>query len=420
MSSRPSAARAPFVAVAGLSARMLAQSAVRAGLRVVALDVFGDRDTREAAALWFDIGGGPLSIDPARLAEALGRSARLPGLIGWIDGSGLEPFVARLCGAPGLPRFIGKSVEAGAQVRDPRRFFALLDELDIPHPPVAFTLPAAAPGWLLKRADGCGGTHVEPLVTLAGREIPAQAYFQRHSRGRAMSALFLAARGSARVIGFAQQLTCRVGTLPFVHAGSIGPVDLPPAVEIRVRAAIAALCARVGLAGINSCDFLLDGESFEVLEINTRPSSTMTLYETASPDAWPRGLVASHIDACRRGRLPPEPAPATCRAGQRVLFAPHPFAVSQAFSDACVRDPRCRDVPMPGTWIEAGQPVCTLLVRAPSVDAVRHELDAQHALVLQRIESCREPLQAVLQVPFQAPLQASFHEPDRDFIHCDS
>ncbi|MEC5404572.1 ATP-grasp domain-containing protein [Paraburkholderia sp. MPAMCS5] len=404
MISHPSSTHGPFVAVAGLSARMLAQSAARAGLRAVALDVFGDRDTRETSELWFDIGGAALSIDAARLAEALERSARLPGLIGWVDGSGLEPFVARLCGTPGLPRFLGNPVEASAAVRDPRRFFALLDELDIAHPRVAFTRPARAQGWLVKHADGCGGTHVEPLAALVDTQIPAQAYFQQHSPGRAMSALFVAARGSARVIGFAQQLTCAMGGLPFVHAGSIGPAELPLAAEVKVRAAIAALCARVGLAGINSCDFLLDGDTVALLEINTRPSSTMALYETASPDAWPRGLLACHIDACRHGRLPAEPARATCCAGQKVLFAPHPFAASQSFSDACLRDPHCRDVPMPGTWIEAGQPVCTLLVRAASADTARQALDAQHARVLQRIETCHEPR----------------YEPNRAFIHCHS
>jgi predicted ATP-grasp superfamily ATP-dependent carboligase len=298
MNSRPSLSHAPFVAVAGLSARMLAQSAARAGLRVAALDVFGDRDTREAAELWFDIGAGQLSIDYARLVAALERTARLPGLIGWIDGSGLEPFVAQLCRARGLPRFIGNPAEASAAVREPRRFFALLDALGIPHPPVAFTRPAEganegandvaneAQGWLIKHADGCGGTHIEPATAVSDSHVPAQGYFQRRSSGRSLSALFIAARGSARVLGFAEQLTCRMGNLPFVHAGSIGPlgpVDLPPAVEARVRAAIAALCAQTGLAGINSCDFLLDGDTFELLEINTRPSSTMTLYETACP-----------------------------------------------------------------------------------------------------------------------------------------
>lgn len=417
MNSRPSLSHAPFVAVAGLSARMLAQSAARAGLRVAALDVFGDRDTREAAELWFDIGAGQLSIDYARLVAALERTARLPGLIGWIDGSGLEPFVAQLCRTRGLPRFIGNPAEASAAVREPRRFFALLDALGIPHPPVAFTRPAEganegandvaneAQGWLIKHADGCGGTHIEPATAVSDSHVPAQGYFQRRSSGRSLSALFIAARGSARVLGFAEQLTCKMGNLPFVHAGSIGPlgpVDLPPAVEARVRAAIAALCAQTGLAGINSCDFLLDGDTFELLEINTRPSSTMTLYETASPDAWPDGLLACHIEACRHGRLPapasPEtPAPAAWRAGQQVLFAPRPFVVSQSFSDACLRDPCCRDVPMPGTWIEAGQPVCTLLVRAASLDAVRHALEEQRALVLQRIETCHEPDYAFIQ-----------------------
>ena len=413
MNPRPSLSHAPFVAVAGLSARMLAQSAARAGLRVVALDVFGDRDTREAAELWFDIGAGQLSIDYARLVAALERAARLPGLIGWIDGSGLEPFVAQLCRTRGLPRFIGNPAEASAAVREPRRFFALLDALDIPHPAVAFTRPAdgategatEAQGWLVKHADGCGGTHIEPAAAVSDSRVAAQEYFQRRSTGRSLSALFIAACGNARVLGFAEQFTCKMGNLPFVHAGSmgpLGPLDLPPPVEARVRAAIAALCARTGLTGINSCDFLLDGDAFELLEINTRPSSTMTLYETASPDAWPHGLLACHIEACRHGRLPapaiPQtPAPAAWRAGQQVLFAPRPFVVSRSFSDACLRDPCCRDVPMPGTWIEAGQPVCTLLVRAASLDAVRHALEAQRVLVLQRIETRHEPDYAFIQ-----------------------
>ncbi|WP_454874205.1 ATP-grasp domain-containing protein [Paraburkholderia xenovorans] len=399
MKPPPSLPSAPFVAVAGLSARMLAQSAARAGLRVAALDVFGDRDTREASELWFDIGGGPLSIDAERLVAALERTARLPGLIGWIDGSGLEPFVARLCGMPRLPRFIGNPVEASAAVREPRRFFALLDALEIAHPPVVFAPPAVAHGWLVKRADGCGGTHIEPAAAFSDPRIPAQIYFQRRRGGRSLSALFIAACGHARVLGFAEQLTCEMGNLPFVHAGSIGPIDLPLTVQARVHAAIAALCAQTRLTGINSCDFLLDGDAFELLEINTRPSSTMTLYETASPHAWPRGLLACHIEACRLGRLPaaPTPAAAPWRAGQQVLFAPRPFTVSQSFSDACLHDPRCRDVPMPGTRIETGQPVCTLLVRAASVDAVRCALDAQRAFVLQRIDTCHEPDYAFIQ-----------------------
>ncbi|MFL9929200.1 ATP-grasp domain-containing protein [Paraburkholderia sp. RL18-103-BIB-C] len=406
MKSRQPLSHAPFVAVAGLSARLLAQSAVRAGLRVAALDIFGDRDTRAASEIWFDIGGdgGALAIDRARLIDALTRVARLPHFLGWIDGSGLEPLMAQLCREPGLPRFIGNDAEANAAVREPRRFFALLDSLHIAHPAVSFAWPGTPAGWLFKDAFGCGGTHIKPASALDTTPVPAQGYFQRIGNGRPVSALFIGARGHAHLIGFAEQLTCELGDLAFVHAGSIGPINLPPQVAARVQEALDALCARTGLVGINSCDFLLDGDAFQVLEINARPSSTMALYETASPDAWPDGLLACHLDACRSGRPPSAASMALARqprwcAGQHVLFAPRPFTVSAAFSDACLRDPHCHDVPMPGTRVEAGQPVCTLLMRAASADAVRRALDAQHARVVQRIETCDESDHACIQYP---------------------
>ncbi|OLL31524.1 ATP-binding protein [Burkholderia sp. SRS-W-2-2016] len=386
---------APFVAVAGLSARLLAQSAARAGLRVAALDTFGDRDTREAAELWFDIGSGALEIERARLVDALARVARLPGLIGWIGGSGLEPLIGELCDEPGLPRLLGNDARALAAVREPRRFFGLLDELGIAHPAVSFDWPADPPGWLFKLADGCGGTHIRAAELLDFASLTRQGYFQRLGQGRSLSTLFIAARGRAYLLGFAEQLTCTVGTLRFVHAGSLGPIDVSAALAARVQQALDALCERSGLVGLNSCDFLSDGSTFDVLEINARPSATLALYEAASPDAWPAGLLACHLDACRHGHPPPAASLALARrprgrAGQRVLFAPAPFTVTNAFSDACLRDPQCRDVPMPGTRVDAGQPVCTLLVRAASLAAVSAELDAQHARVLQRIETREE------------------------------
>ena len=41
-----------MLALAALSARALAEAAAREGLRAVALDVFGDADTRRHAADW--------------------------------------------------------------------------------------------------------------------------------------------------------------------------------------------------------------------------------------------------------------------------------------------------------------------------------------------------------------------------------
>jgi predicted ATP-grasp superfamily ATP-dependent carboligase len=390
-------AQAPYIAAVGLSARMLAQSARRAGLNVAALDIFGDRDTRRHAPLWFDIGGESLSIDPQRLFDALERTARLPRMLGFVTGSGLEPLMQELCSALRLPRLIGNSADATAAVREPRRFFALLDRLGIAHPEVSCAAPLDRAGWLFKRADGCGGTHIEALDTTANKPA-ADGYFQRMSVGRSMSALFVAARRKAFVIGFAEQLSQSVGNRPFLHTGSIGPADVSPQIMDDVTTAIGAIVANTGLVGLNSIDFLMDGETFQILEINARPSSTMTLYETATPEAWPRGLIACHLDACLDGRLPMPCPPASTRskAGQRVVFAPRSLIVSGPFSDACLTDPACHDVPHPGVRIGAGEPVCTLVVTQPSTSAVRDELERREALVLQRIETCHEHTDAVI------------------------
>ncbi|SAL01822.1 ATP-grasp domain-containing protein [Caballeronia ptereochthonis] len=386
------ASRAPRVAVAGLSARLLAQSAARAGLDVVALDIFGDRDTREHAGMWFDIGGNGLSIDRARLYDALEHAARLPRMLGLIVTSGLEPLAGELSRAPRVPRFIGNGAQAAA-VRDPKRFFALLDEAGIAHPEVRFAPPAARQDWLVKRSDGCGGTHIEWAEDVEC--APPDAYFQRLAQGRSMSALFVAARREAAVIGFAEQLTVAAGRLPFVHAGSLGPVQLPPETASRIVDAIDTIIWQTDLTGLNSIDFLLDGDTFSVLEINTRPSSTMALYELAWPNTWPRGLIGAHLDACLHGELP-----RTLRtfanapplfAGQRVVFAPGRFAVSRAFSDACFDDPACHDVPLTGASIEAGFPVCTMTAVAPAFSDLRDELDREHARLLQRIATLSMP-----------------------------
>jgi uncharacterized protein len=380
-------ARAPRVAVAGLSARLLAQSAARAGLNVVALDIFGDRDTREHAQEWFDIGGEGLSIDRVRLYDALEHAARLPRMLGLIVTSGLEALTGELSRAQHVPRFIGNGANALA-VRDPRRFFNLLDRAGIAHPEVRHTTPEDRDGWLVKQPDGCGGTHIEWASKV--EQVQKSAYLQRFSHGRSMSALFVAAHREARVIGFAEQLTIEAGTLPLVHAGSFGPVNLPDEMASRITQGIESIVWETNLTGLNSIDFLLDGDIFSVLEVNTRPSSTMALYEAAWPDAWPRGLIGAHLDACLHGELPhthtamKKPSQ---RVGQRVVFAPKRFTVTPEFSDFCFYDAACHDVPLSHACIEQGMPVCTMSAVAPTLERLRDALEREHARLLQHIES---------------------------------
>ena len=78
--------------VAALSARLLAQSAQRAGWRVVALDLFGDVDTCAAADEWHSIGDpATLRVDGDLFLAALESARAKADCIGWIAGAGFEP-----------------------------------------------------------------------------------------------------------------------------------------------------------------------------------------------------------------------------------------------------------------------------------------------------------------------------------------
>ena len=80
-----------MLAVASISARLLAEIAAEEGHRVIALDLFGDDDTRGFSSQWLRIGGpSPMRIDGERLLDALGALAPPGDGEGWLTGSGFE------------------------------------------------------------------------------------------------------------------------------------------------------------------------------------------------------------------------------------------------------------------------------------------------------------------------------------------
>ncbi|WP_433706089.1 ATP-grasp domain-containing protein [Paraburkholderia sacchari] len=387
----------PAIVVAGLSARMLAESAQRAGWRVIALDLFGDSDMRRAAQRWHPVGhAATLSLDPARTRAALERASVEPGVMGWIAGSGFEACPA-LLRAPiaGLP-LIGNAAPAYDAVRTPARFFAMLSEHGIAFPETRMVPPPDASGWLRKEASGTGGQHIRlaDSVDGLGHDVRDGVYYQRFCEGRPMSALFLADGRRARVLGINEQLVARHGEHPFAWRGAIGPVQVGTRLADAVRHAVQTIVAASGLVGLNSLDFLSDGERCIVLEVNARPSATMALYD-CDPHTQPTPhtpLLARHVRACQGEALTAieteEEQGATTRSppvrGQLVVFAQDAHIVAPAFEDQARRLGWCHDIPVAGSAIAAGTPLCTVSATcAPgtSADAVRAALAARAAAI---------------------------------------
>jgi predicted ATP-grasp superfamily ATP-dependent carboligase len=376
------------IAVAAISARAMAEAAAEEGFDVVALDLFGDLDTRRAAPRWLPIGApGSLRIEPARVMDALrllaeGRAHGEP-VLGWVAGSGFEGEPELLAQAAAVLPLIGTAPSAVRRVREPAGFFGFLAAEGIDHPPVAFVPPADPAGWLMKDAHGCGGWHVQRAPWDAddgGIPVPAQRYFQREMPGLPMSATFIANGRDVHVLGFNLLEVRRIGTRPFVFCGATGPMPVPGAMAQRVGSIACAVTRAFELRGLCSLDFMRDGDALGVLEVNPRPPATMSLYRDALGST---GLMRAHLRACIDGELP-LPAPSSQKEvqGFEIVFARRSLALDPAMAERLATWPGIHDLPHVGQRFGAGDPLCTLTARGDSAQQVRARLcDARERLL---------------------------------------
>lgn len=385
-------ARARRIAVAALSARALAEAAARDGFDVIALDLFGDRDTRRAALRWQPIGGAAaLRIDEVLLLDALQALAERDEASGWIAGGGFEgrPDLLQQ-GAQRLP-LIGNDAATVRRVRDPVAFFAALDGRGIAHPAVLHAWPRdvegrllkGASGWLLKDAGGCGGRHIRHAAETPIAELPPGCYLQRERSGTPMSATFVADGRRAVVLGCNEQLTLAIGAAPWVYAGVVGPVPIGEALARQVRDAVSALVRSFGVRGLCSLDFLLGDSGIDVLELNPRPSASLELYAQD-----PGGLVRAHVRACERGEMTVRSVdnPLLPR-GNAIVFARTALALDERAAAWLAAEPDVHDLPQPQTRFAPGDPVCSVGASGPSAAAVRAALAARCETLLTTLET---------------------------------
>jgi uncharacterized protein len=366
-----------MLAVASISARLLAEIAAEDGQRVIALDLFGDDDTRSASHQWLRIGSSlSMRIDGERLLDALGVLAHRGDVDGWVTGSGFEGQIALLAEASAILPLSGTAASNVQRVRDPRTFFAALERHRIEHPAVRYAMLADATGWLVKDAGGCGGWQVRRAS--AGQAAPPGNYFQQEVPGVPMSATFIANGRDAVVLGINRQLMRCIGGRPFVFCGVVGPVPIDPALTQRVEQAVCALAAEFELRGLGSLDFMQDGDAFTVLEINPRPPASVALYRN-------RKLMQAHLRACREGVLP-DRAPHTLTRGTEIVFARRALRVDGAAARELAAQPQCHDLPRAGSVFAAGDPVCSVSAQGSSVDGVVALLAGRRNALLNRLE----------------------------------
>jgi hypothetical protein len=304
----------------------------------VAVDLFVDADTREAAAAAHRVP----DLGRAALTEVLAR----PDLKGLplVYGAGFEHDPGLLAEIARTRPLIGNRPETLARLKDPFAFAESLRRLGIPHPAVARRVASPA-GWLSKRVGGSGGAHVRP----ADRVAPPGRYLQARAPGRPLSALFAASGGRALVLGHSEQWHAPTPEAPFRYGGAAGPVPLTADLRRRLDHAVGKLAAEFGLTGLNSADFLVDGADFHLIEVNPRPGATLDLFDDQEAP-----LLHLHLGGVQAVRT----LPARTRAAA-VLYAGRRIVVPEALPAWTA------DRPVPGTAVEAGEPVCTVMAEGP-------------------------------------------------------
>ena len=334
----------------GLSARMMAQSVCRGGWRPVVLDLFGDRDTREVAHRCHTIGSRGSGFDEASLLSTARSLVPAAGATGLIYGSGFDACPDLLAALAKRFVLFGNEPETVRLLKQPKRFFELLQRLDIPYPASCFGSVGQRHDWLVKSAFSEGGKGVR--YSDQRRPLGTGEFVQRRLPGAVMSALFLADGGKARIIGFnTQWSTAHNLDRPFLFSGVVAAAELNRGQRRQVAEYVSRLVAATGLKGLNSLDFMRDGDQCQVLEINPRPSASMGLYD----EAFPAGLMAEHLWACQGVLGDCTPRQTTIRA-YRIIYAVADFIVPTVFT----WPEWSHDRPFGGAKVAAGNPLCSV------------------------------------------------------------
>ncbi|MCX7627050.1 MAG: ATP-grasp domain-containing protein [Methylophilaceae bacterium] len=330
---------------------------MRAGFRVVAFDAFQDVETRRLAEYGVRIPYADGGFDAGALLAALDTVAPAGGCV--LYGSGLEHNPQLLGTISRRFQLVGNTPETVASAKCPRRFFPLLETLGIAHPETRFHPPNQPAGWLSKRAGGSGGTHVRHC------DGTVADYYQREVSGRPVSVLFLADGAHAVVVGFNEQWLAPTHGMPFRYGGAVGNAELPASAKNTMAQAVARITAAIGLRGLNSMDFVLDGEVPLALEVNPRLSASFDLYDIPN-------LLECHLQACR-GSIPALSAKTEEARAHHVVYAPAPLIVDEALDWPAWTV----DIPLPGTLIPPGAPVCTVHASGPSAEVAKARVFAR-------------------------------------------
>jgi uncharacterized protein len=367
------ASEVPALLILATSGRSLAQSARRAGYLPLTVDFFGDLDTRHAGPVQIADGDFTSGFDQVSLKLAVGEIKKKQEPVALVYGSGFEDKPDLLNALEDDVPILGNRAQTIKDVKDPFRFASACSLLGLPHPEIQSWAPPDIQDWIFKQHGGSGGSHIVRAAQKTGRN---KGYYQKIVEGRAVSVLFVSNGAEARIIGFSEQWCDPTENEPYRYGGAITPATLNDQQETWLTDAAMALAQHFGLRGLNSVDFLINSDCFHVLEINPRPGATLDIFDDASGQ-----LMHLHISSSTGKCMTAVPETNGYRAA-KIVYA----RVEIASVPAIAWPDWAADQQSPGTRIEAGWPICTILAQSSNRQETLALLAEREAVIRRQLE----------------------------------
>lgn len=365
------------ILIVGGSTRAAADSTRRAGWNPVCADLFADLDLRQHAEV-ISVKTYPHSL-PDDLKDVYAD--------GWFYCGAIENFPSIVhqiqSNCPQCGPLLGTPTKALRLTRDPQWLSELLASRGLPGLDVRseFNPPPPDGSWLQKPLASAGGRSIRVWNDVSSRTpLNEPHYFQRRVEGVGISASVAVSESGVEWLGITKELpNFHQFSAPsdFAYCGSFGPI-VDDKLEKQMGAIANAIIEQAsGLRGIVGFDFRFDGQIAWLTEVNPRYTASIELLELATGRS---ALTGQQMNEPTNGSI-----------AKRILYATKPFTAPDLtellHNGNAWKVPQYTDIPVPGTSIEAGWPICSVFATGSSEAALQRQLSDRIQTIRMALET---------------------------------
>ncbi len=372
----------PNIIVLGASARAAAFSALRAGMRPYAIDLFADSDLVDVCP------AVKISRYPQDFEQALAEAPQAP----WIYTGGLENYPDLVERMSALRQLYGNGPNVLRKIRNYELLATCLSQVNsnfaVPGICTSPPPPGSEMKWLRKPRRSSAGLGIRRAESNEQPRNEENFYYQQYVPGVATSAIFVANKSECQLLGMTKQESGVAGIPeePFLYGGSQVSVGAH-AYEAELADLGRRLTWQFGLWGLFNVDFV---NEYLLLEVNPRYSASIEVLEHLQG----KNFLAMHVlqfDPDFRGEAKCSISHRPACVARKVVYALCDCIVSPELNrlrrkwNALRLLPHLADIPRSGDRILRGQPVATVIAEGANDEEVQRLLAEQVSAVRQTL-----------------------------------